>query len=65
VFLDIFYRYDFQSSVNEVKSKNKQDVEFAISRSVNGERLDFQDYLALISPSADIYLEEMASTVRP
>jgi len=60
VFLDIFSRYDFQSSVNEVKSKNKQDVEFAISRSVNGERLDFQDYLALISPSADIYLEEMA-----
>lgn len=60
VFLDFFSKYDFSSSVNEVKSKNKQDVEFAISRSVDGERLDFQDYLALISPAADIYIEEMA-----
>jgi 2-iminoacetate synthase len=61
VFLDIFSQFNFKSSVNEVKSKTLREVEIAISRSLNGERLEFNDYLALISPKADFYLEDMAA----
>ncbi len=60
MFLDTFSKFDFHKSIAEVKSKSKQDAEITLSRAVNGERLEFTDYLSLISPSADLFLEEMA-----
>ena len=61
VFLDLFNQFDFRSSISEVKSKTKLEVEIALSKAVNGERLEFIDYLSLISPNANFYLEEMAT----
>ena len=60
VFLDYFNQHDFLTSVSIVKSKSRQDVEFSLSRVVQGKKLEFTDYLSLISPAADFYLEEMA-----
>ena len=61
MFLDLFNQFDFRSSISEVKSKTKLEVEIALSKAVNGERLEFIDYLSLISPNANFYLEEMAT----
>ena len=60
MFLDYFNQHDFLTSVSIVKSKSRQDVEFSLSRVVQGKKLEFTDYLSLISPAADFYLEEMA-----
>lgn len=60
MFLDTFNQYKFSDTVLEVRLKNKSDVESALSLALRGEKLQFSDYLSLISPAADSYLEEMA-----
>ena len=61
MFLERFSQFDFSKSIELVKSKSKQEVEIALSRIINSERLEFNDYISLISPHADFYLEEMAT----
>ncbi|MCM2681079.1 2-iminoacetate synthase ThiH [Echinimonas agarilytica] len=41
-------------------AKTAADVERALSRSANQTRLDLNDFMALISPAAEPYLEQMA-----
>lgn len=59
-FLEIFRNLNFQEETLHVEQKTKQDVQRALSKAFY-KRMDFEDYLALISPSADFYLEEMAN----
>jgi 2-iminoacetate synthase len=59
-FLNIFHSIEFQNAIDEIHSKEKRDVEIALHNSYL-KRLEWGDYLALISPQADLYLEEMAN----
>lgn len=61
VFLETFTQFEFSKSIELVKSKSKQDVEIALSKIIRSEKLEFNDYISLISPQADYYLEEMAT----
>lgn len=58
-FLEIFQNLKFSEEVSRVQQKARQDVEKAISNALY-KRMSFEDYLALISPSADLYLEDLA-----
>lgn len=59
-FLEIYNNLNFKDEVFRVQQKTLQDVEKALSKALY-KRMDFEDYLALISPQADYYLEEMAN----
>jgi 2-iminoacetate synthase len=61
VFLDVYNQHDFKSSIELVRAKSRLDVEIVLNKVITSERLEFTDYLALISPNADPYLEGMAS----
>ncbi|MBK8393898.1 MAG: 2-iminoacetate synthase ThiH [Leptospiraceae bacterium] len=61
VFLEKFKLHDFSKSIDIVNAKSKKDVEITLTRLIHSEKLDFSDFISLISPSADFYLEEMAS----
>ena len=61
MFLEKFKLHDFSKSIDIVNAKSKKDVEITLTRLIHSEKLDFSDFISLISPSADFYLEEMAS----
>lgn len=61
VFLETFNQYNFKQCVNEIQSKTKVDVETALHKSIVKKKLSFEDYLSIISPNADLYLEELAT----
>ncbi|NIG52537.1 2-iminoacetate synthase ThiH [Chitinophaga sp. Cy-1792] len=56
MFTDIFNRYDWEDVKANIYSKTAADVEKALSSS----KRDLNDFVALISPAAVPYLEEMA-----
>jgi 2-iminoacetate synthase len=56
-FKDIFSQYDWENVRQRIYSMTAQDVEFALSKKVSRTLFDF---MALVSPAADKYLEQMA-----
>lgn len=59
-FREVFDKYSNAQVKNSIYSKNKQDVENALSK----EKRNLEDFKALISPAAADYLEEMAQISR-
>lgn len=56
MFSDEIKRYDWDDTTRAISAKTATDVELALSK----ERLDVDDFMALISPAAAAYLEAMA-----
>lgn len=56
-FQKIFETYDWEEVKSQIYSKTAQDVEFALNK--KGKR-NIDDFMAMISPAANPYLEEMA-----
>ncbi len=56
MFSDEIKRYDWDDTTRAISAKTAKDVELALSK----ERLDVDDFMALISPAAAAYLEPMA-----
>lgn len=56
MFYDELKRYDWDETGREIASMTARDVETALTK----EHLDERDFMALISPAASGYLEEMA-----
>ncbi|MCB1121684.1 MAG: 2-iminoacetate synthase ThiH [Verrucomicrobiae bacterium] len=57
-FLEEFNRHNWDESRVRILEKSERDVETALAKPKG--RLNLQDFLALISPAASAYLEEMA-----
>ncbi len=55
-FYDVIQKYDPQQVVAEIEAKTSADVQRALA----AEQLDPQDFMALLSPAAENFLEEMA-----
>ena len=64
MFSDLIQDTSFENGIYKVKNQDIKNVEKALSKSLQKKILDFEDYLALISPSALNYLKEMASLSR-
>ncbi|MDE6325285.1 MAG: radical SAM protein, partial [Duncaniella sp.] len=60
MFSDELKKYDWDETTRQVMSKTARDVEIALSK----EHLDIDDFMALISPAAAPYLEQMAQLSR-
>ncbi len=56
MFYDELQQYSWDDTTKAIASKTSRDVEFALSK----ERLSIDDFMALISPAAIPYLEQMA-----
>ncbi|BAV94956.1 2-iminoacetate synthase ThiH [Ichthyobacterium seriolicida] len=54
-FKDIFDTYEFQDIEKSIYSKTEKDVEIALTK----KSLDLEDFKALVSPSAKVYLKTM------
>ncbi len=59
-FTDLIDNYNWDDLSRKISQKSSQDVELAL----NKERIDFEDFLSLISPAALPYLEIMARKSR-
>ena len=59
-FSEVFALHRFSEAVEEVNSRTPGDVEVTLHSISSGRKLNFSDFLSLISPSADSYLEELA-----
>lgn len=60
MYTELFDRSGFSEIRDRVLSKGKVDVESALHSSFSERALSFEEYLALVSPEADSYMEEMA-----
>lgn len=56
MFYDELKKYDWNETTKAIGSKTARDVEIALSK----EHLNIDDFMALISPAASPYLEQMA-----
>jgi 2-iminoacetate synthase len=56
VFKDVFKKYDWEEVKEKIYSKKESDVLSALNKT----KRDLEDFMALISPAAAIYLEKMA-----
>ena len=56
MFYDELKKYDWNRTTAEIAAKTASDVETALAK----EHLDVDDFMALISPTAQPYIEEMA-----
>lgn len=56
MFSDEIKRYDWNDTTRAINSKTARDVEIALSK----EHLNIDDFMALISPAAEPYIENMA-----
>ena len=56
MFYDELKKYDWDRTTAEIAAKTASDVETALAK----EHLDVDDFMALISPAAQPYIEEMA-----
>ncbi|MCC8175693.1 MAG: 2-iminoacetate synthase ThiH [Bacteroidales bacterium] len=61
MFYDEIQKYSWEDTVKEISSKTAADVEMALSR---WRRPSVEDFMALISPAAEPYLEDMARMSR-
>ncbi len=57
MFTELFDTYNWSEVKNSIYAKTKADVERALNKS---DKRDIEDFKALISPSAALYLEQMA-----
>ncbi|WP_066632155.1 2-iminoacetate synthase ThiH [Labilibacter marinus] len=55
-FKNIHQQYNWEETTQSIESKTAQDVEFALTK----DRIDLEDFKALISPAGENYLEQMA-----
>ena len=63
-FADVIDQYDWDATVAAIDATTPDDVRHALARAASGARqLDVEDFMALISPAADPFLEQMAATV--
>ena len=60
MFPDIYKEYSFKDVSGYVKNKSRADVELALHEASLHRQVSFEDFLALVSPAAGKYLEEMA-----
>ncbi|TGK00883.1 2-iminoacetate synthase ThiH [Leptospira semungkisensis] len=60
MYTELFDLVSFSEARERVLYKTSRDVRSALDRSHSGKHLSFDEYLSLISPSADPYLEEIA-----
>lgn len=60
MFTEVYHRYQFTDCQQEVESQKIEQVENALHHVLSGQKSRFDDYLALISPAAENYLEIMA-----
>ncbi len=56
MFQDLFDTYDWDSTLSQIQNKTEQDVMNAL----NNKNRDLNDFMALISPAAKPFLEQMA-----
>jgi 2-iminoacetate synthase len=61
LFLDLFEKIKFKDCITEIKEVSKSEVESTLHIISGNGKLNFKDYLALLSPNADIYLEDIAN----
>ncbi len=61
-FADVIDQYDWDATVAAIDATTPDDVRRALARAASGARqLDVEDFMALISPAADPFLEQMAA----
>ncbi len=60
MFSDLLQTYDWDATTVRIMAKTAADVERALAKS----RLDLDDFMALVSPAATPYLEQMAALSR-
>ncbi len=61
-FADVIDQYDWDATVAAIDATTPDDVRHALARAASGARqLDVEDFMALISPAADPFLEQMAA----
>ncbi len=60
MFSDLLQTYDWDATTARIMAKTAADVERALAKS----RLDLDDFMALVSPAAAPYLEQMAALSR-
>ena len=60
MFIDEIRKYDWSDTTDRIMAKTDADVRRALSR----KRCDIEDFMAMISPAADTYLEQMARLSR-
>lgn len=56
MFYDVLQQYDWKATTEAIATKTDADVRYALGK----ERLSIDDFMALISPAATPYLEQMA-----
>ncbi|MEM7180568.1 MAG: 2-iminoacetate synthase ThiH [Spirochaetota bacterium] len=64
MFTELFHTIEFSQGVEQVLAQRQVGVSVALQRAIQGIGLRFQDYLALVSPAAAPFLEEMAALSR-
>ncbi|MBE7411684.1 MAG: 2-iminoacetate synthase ThiH [Leptospiraceae bacterium] len=60
MFTDIHEKISFSDAINKAQSKTKSDTIDSLEKVSRKMKLNFEDYLSLVSPSADDFLEDMA-----
>lgn len=60
MFIDEIRKYDWSDTTDRIMAKTDADVRRALSR----KRCDIEDFMAMISPAADAYIEQMARLSR-
>lgn len=60
MYTELFDKISFSEAKERVLSKSNIDIESALHTSSSGKALNFEEYLSLLHPTADLYLEEMA-----
>lgn len=60
MFIDEIRKYDWSDTTDRIMAKKDADVRRALSR----KRCDIEDFMAMISPAADAYIEQMARLSR-
>ncbi len=61
-FADVIDQYDWDATVAAIDATTPDEVRRALARAASGARqLDVEDFMALISPAADPFLEQMAA----
>ncbi|MCB1190481.1 MAG: 2-iminoacetate synthase ThiH [Leptospiraceae bacterium] len=61
MFLDLYNDHSFDKAIQKIEGKTSRDVEMALSKSKQRIPFDFEDYLSLLAPISNSYLEEMAN----
>ncbi len=62
-FLNLYSKHQFSNAVQEILSFSQKEIEIALHNAIQ-KKMVFSDYLALLSPNANLYLEEMVQLSR-